>query len=435
MLRKLLSGIAFAVACALVAPGAIGQSLGADERAAALAAIAGAIREHYVFDERVPAIIARIDQARIARRYDVTSPVQFAHLVSEDLQAASGDGHLYLRDDPDTFTAASQPSEGNSGLEEYHRSEARRTHSGLDRLEILPGNVRYLHIAQFRWDPQSTPQIYAEAAQFLRDGDAVILDLRDNGGGTSDAADLFTKMLLPPSPAQNNAPSNSDRDPVWTGKPMYILINAGTGSAAEAVSYNAKAEGVATIVGMALYGAANNNRYVPVAPRFILSISEHVPIHPITGTNWEGTGVLPDLSISSERALAAAHADALARLGQRPGVTASQKAVYDWELVRNRALIDPPRLDHDRLAGYGGCYGSVRLLMTPEGLTFFRSDKPKRPQGIVMQPLDGSGLFAIEGYIDLRLRASSEANDLLHGSEEARHTFKRSMCTGSTDDS
>jgi hypothetical protein len=431
MLRTLAFGIAFAVACATVAPAAKGQSLGADERAAALIAIEDAIRAHYVFEERVPGIIARIKQARAARRYDVTSPVQFARLVSEDLEAVSHDGHLYLRDDPDRFTAASQPGKEDSALDAYRKAEAQRANSGLDRFEILPGNVRYLRITQFRWDPETTPQGYAEAARFLRGGDAIILDLRDNGGGTSDAADLFNKMFLPPNPKHVEAPGASGRDPVWADKPIYILINAGTGSAAEAVSYNAKAEGVATIVGMTSYGAANNNRYVPIAPRFILSVSERVPIHPITGTNWEGVGVVPDLAISSERALAAAHADALARLRRRPGITDAQRAALDWELVRDRAVMDPPLVDPDALAGYAGCYGPVQLRATPAGLRFFRNDRPKRPQGVTMHPLDGSGLFAIDGYIDLRLRAYGGKIELFHGSDEARQTFERSPCGGS----
>ncbi|MES2272131.1 MAG: hypothetical protein V4533_14725 [Pseudomonadota bacterium] len=90
-------------------------------------------------------------------------------------------------------------------------------------------------------------------------------------------------------------------------------------------------------------------------------------------------------------------------------MTESQKAVYGWELVRDRAATNPPIVNPDQLAGYAGCYGPVRLLVTPAGLNFLRDDRPKRPQGIVMRLLDSSGLFGIEGYIDLRFRASGGA--------------------------
>lgn len=420
--------IALATLSVAVAPAVRAQSLSPADRAAALRTIAAAVRDFYVYKDRVPAILARIEQAQAARRYDVVSPVQFAHLVSEDLQAVAHDGHLYLRDDPDQFAAASQSAKDHGTLDAYYRAEAQRSRSGLDHLEILPGNVRYLHIAQFRWDPQSTPQVYAEAAGFLRDGDAVILDLRDNGGGTSDAADLFMKSFLPPDPQHREAPGTGGRDPAWRGKPIYILINAGTGSAAEAVAYGAKAEGAATLVGMTSYGAANNNRYVPVAPRFILSLSEHVPINPITGTNWEGTGVVPDMSISSERALAAAHADALVRLGRRSDATKAQQAIYAWHLVSDRAVIVPPVLAPATIVAHAGCFGPVRLRAGAGSLRFYRDDRPKRPQGVLMRPLDSSGLFGVDGYIDLRVRVTGERIDLLHGSEEARETFARADC-------
>lgn len=423
-MNRLSVGV-IAVLAQITAAPAFAQSLTSAERDAALRQIEATIQAHYVFADKRQLVVAALERARQSGRYAVESPALFAKLVSDDLRAASGDGHLYLRDNPVEFAAATKPPRADDGLEALRRAEAKRWHSGLAQLQILPGNVRYLRITQFRWNPDETPRDYAEAARFLMGGDAVIVDLRDNGGGSSDAADLFMRTLLPPDPLRPNGAGAAGRDPRWAEKPRYILISAGTGSAAEAVSYGAQQERVAIIVGTASYGAANNTRYFPVAPRFVLSVSYHRPINPISGTNWEGVGVQPDMAVSAERALAAAHGDALKKLAARPGLTNVERAALEWAMVDARAGAEPPRLSANQRKRYSGHYGTIELREEGDGLYFYRSDRPKRPQGIALRPLTGDGLFAVDGYVDLRIRVTGEGVELLHGSVDAIERFPR----------
>jgi Peptidase family S41 len=110
------------------------------------------------------------------------------------------DGHLYLTNDPAQYAAMLAPPASSDGVGALHHEAAVRDHSGLTKLEILPGDIRYLRLEHFQWIPDSTSVAYDDAARFLRDGDAVIIDLRGNGGGSSDAADYFAKSFLPPDP-------------------------------------------------------------------------------------------------------------------------------------------------------------------------------------------------------------------------------------------
>jgi hypothetical protein len=292
-------------------------------------------------------------------------------------------------------------------------------------MEILPGNLRYLKLEHFQWIPDVTRRSYDDAARFLKDGDAVIIDLRDNGGGNSDAADYFSRAFLAPDPLRPDTSQARERDPRWTGKPFYLLVDGGVASAAEAVAYGAQQEKTALIVGSTTYGAANNNKKFPIPPQFVLSVSYNRPVNPISGTNWEGTGVKPDIAVSGVAALDAAQLDALNRLKYAADVPPQQLAEYRWASTAIEARLHPVVLDKSTMQRMAGVYGTVELRDTPAGLRFYRSDRPKRPQGVVMLPLDTQGLFGIDGYDDLRAEVTPSGVALLHGAEDAREVFPR----------
>jgi hypothetical protein len=419
---------AFVCALALLAigasPAAGAKSPGAD-RTAAVREIERAIDSTYVFPAMRPKIIAQLERSLRANRYKVEDPEVFAQRVTADLEAVAHDGHLYLMSDAAQYAAMQAPAASSEGLDAFRHAIAVRDHSGLTKMEILPGNIRYLKLEHFQWIPDVTPQSYDDAARFLKDGDAVIIDLRDNGGGNSDAADYFSKAFLAPDPLRPDTSQARERDPRWMGKPLYLLVDAGVASAAEAVAYGAQQEKTALIVGSTTYGAANNNKKFPVAPQFVLSVSYNRPVNPISGTNWEGTGVKPDIAVSGVAALDAAQLDALNRLSSASNVSPQQLAEYRWAGTAIAARLHPVELDKPSMQRMAGVYGTVELHDTPAGLRFYRSDRPKRPQGVVMLPLNTQGLFSIDGYDDLRAVVTPAGVALLHGAEDAREVFPR----------
>lgn len=373
-----------------------------------------------------PKIIAQLERSLRANHYNVEDPELFAQRVTADFEAVSHDGHLYLVSDAAQYAAMLAPAASSEGLDAFRHAIAIRDHSGLTKMEILPGNVRYLKLEQFQWIPDVTRQSYDDAARFLKDGDAVIIDLRSNGGGNSDAADYFSRAFLAPDPLRPDTSQARERDPRWAGKPLYLLVDAGVASAAEAVAYGAQQEKTALIVGSTTYGAANNNKKFPIAPQFVLSVSYNRPVNPISGTNWEGTGVKPDIPSSGVAALDAAQLDALNRLKSASNVPPKQLAEYRWASSAIESQLRPVTLDKSSMQSMAGVYGTVELRDTPAGLRFYRSDRPKRPQGVVMIPLNTQGLFSIDGYDDLRAEVTPTGVALLHGAEDAREVFPRS---------
>jgi DNA-binding MarR family transcriptional regulator len=368
------------------------------------------INSTYVFREMRPALVSMLEQAFKEGRYDVSDPNIFAEKVTEDLEAVSHDGHLYLNSDPEQYAATIAPPRSDAGLDAYRRRLAIRTHSGLTKLEILPGNLRYLQVEAFHWTPVLTPAAYDDALKFLSDGDALILDLRENGGGNSDAVDYLARLLRP----------------LAKRKPLYILVDAHVASAAEAISYGFQQEKLATIVGGTTYGAANNNKKLPIAPQFILSVSYNRPVNPISGTNWEGVGVVPDLKVPSTQALAAAELDAYRRLRSTPGLAAERAAEYTWAAVATDAQLHPVVIAAAHLQTLVGDYGTISVRYADGALRLNRSDRPKWQKNLLLAPLSADDTFQVEGSEDLRLRFTRSGLDLLHGSEDEREPFTRS---------
>jgi hypothetical protein len=162
--------------------------LSAEERTSVLRGVRQILAQEYVFPEMRAKLVERLTSAERAGRYEVAEPYLLAERVTEDLRAVAHDGHLSLRHAPDEYAAAIAPAAGDRGAEAFaERAErgAVRAHHGLAELKVLPGNIRYLRITGFEWVPDRTGAAYDDAMRFLREGDAVIIDLRGNGGGSS----------------------------------------------------------------------------------------------------------------------------------------------------------------------------------------------------------------------------------------------------------
>jgi len=391
-------------------------------RSAAIDQIVNTIEKTYVFPDRVPAMVAKLREG-LAQRYDTADPSVFAERVTTDLRAASGDRHMYLNYAPDEFAAAGSAGTATNNqkespeLEAIHRRAAVRGNHGLARMDILPGNVRYLKITGFEWVDDQTGAAYDSAMRFLRDGDAVIIDLRGNGGGShaavryllshfmdGDTLDMtFLQAGEPPSQSRTLEYLPAGR---LKGKPLYVLIDRYVGSAAEAFAYDVQQFRLGTLIGAATAGAANNNRFSPVAPEFMLSVSFGRPVHPISQSNWEKTGVSPDVAIDPARALETAQSLALASLVARPTADAGDRADWEWARIAIDARLRPPVIPEAKLRSLTGVYGANRVGFQDGGLTYQRTNG----EVVKLVPLTADALFSVEGYDDhLRIRLTGEA--------------------------
>lgn len=278
------------------------------------------LKESYVF----PEVAARMEQAvgERARKgeYDrLTSAKAFAQKLTEDLQAVSRDRHLRVRYSHQPLPERPQRREPSAEEREQFRRQMSRINYGFERIERLPGNVGYMDFRGFT-DEKLGAETVAAAFNFLANTDALIIDLRKNGGGNPAMVALVCSYLFGPEPVHLNDLywREGDRtEEFWTlkevagrryaGKDVYVLTSNYTFSGAEEFSYNLKNLKRATLVGGTTGGGAHPGGFNRLHQHFGAFIPTGRAISPVTKTNWEGTGVEPDVKVPAEQALKVAH--------------------------------------------------------------------------------------------------------------------------------
>jgi len=403
---------------------------------AAIKAIERSIQDAYVFPERRKPLVDELERRFRAHQFSDSDPGLFTQQVTSALQDVSHDGHLYLQDDLPQYKAEMAPVHSSTGMDAFERAEAIRDHHGLAEARILDGNVRYLRISGFKWVPRLTQRAYDEALRFLSEGSACIVDVRENPGGYGEAADCLLNAVIPPGTVVFTAQEGTKVSESGTrkavvslsGKPLYVLVDGHTGSAAEAFSYAVQQHKVGIIVGATTYGAANNNKKFPIAPRFVLSVSYHRPVSAVSGTNWEGVGVVPDVATMSPRALDTALDLALNRLCSTPNQDPKVVADARWALGRIDARLHPSSPSLEELKAWAGTYGPVELRYADGRLLCTRTDRPKWPQRVPLRPMSEDGLFSMDIYAfgDIRIKFGPNKLQMFFGSQAAMLEHARS---------
>lgn len=330
--------LAMLAGASVVSPPAPSQAaLDARARAEVITGAIDHMRRAYIFADLAEKMAALLQENQRAGAYDgITEPAAFATRVTSDLQSISGDKHLRIIYSPEPAVRRGPPSadERARGL-----AEQRRRNFGLERVERLDGNVGYLDLRGFSGSAEATPT--AEAAMnFVADTDALIFDLRRNSGGSPAMIRTLSSYLFDRVVHLNDfyVRETDTRQQFFTSaevtgrrygaeKPVYVLISNRTFSAAEEFTYNLKHLKRATIVGETSGGGAHPGGVRRITDHFAIWLPNGRAINPITGTNWEGVGVEPDLKVPAESALTAAHLDALKKIRAAATDPAHQKAL------------------------------------------------------------------------------------------------------------
>src|SRR5215218_5669405 len=145
------------------------------------------LNENYVLPELRPQLTAALDKGLAAGRYDVSDTGVLAERINADLTAVAHDGHLGMHFDPkQSAQLAARPAGAGADHAPPTEEEIRfadRLNHGIVQLKVLPGNIRYLESVGFFWGGDKTKEAYDNAMRFLKSGDAIIIDMRQNGGG------------------------------------------------------------------------------------------------------------------------------------------------------------------------------------------------------------------------------------------------------------
>ena len=297
---------------AISSASASAQSLSADDKRVVIEQSARLLEQRYVYPDKGKTLAAKLRKSSRLWK-DQSDPQAFARVVTDWLRANGSDGHLGI-----SYSAT--PIAEADGGRNFDRAEMDRWYGphinhGVERIERLPGNVMLLDLRVFP-PAEIAGDVIAAAMSVVAQGDALIIDLRHNGGGGS-TNNLMTGYLLDTPEAPLSGAYNRPEDkniasvsPAWVPgrrfggtKPLYILTSRRTFSAAEAFAYDLQALKRAVIVGETTGGGAHPFEYRRIHAHFALNLPESRSVNPITGTNWQDVGVKPDVPVDAAHAL------------------------------------------------------------------------------------------------------------------------------------
>ncbi len=369
--------------------------------------------DNYIFPETSKKMEDYVKSRLKSGAYEnIDNVYKFAEILTEDIQSISHDKHLRVKYTPEEAAVLLNREKNGPAADEERKyiEELKKENFGFKKVEILDGNIGYIDFRHFAPSEYARETI-ASVMDFVSNTDALIFDLRNNGGGDPACVQLLCSYLFGDEPVHLNdlyfRPADETRE-FWTlrkidGKkmpdvPVFVLTSNYTFSGAEEFSYNLKNLKRGTIVGETTGGGANPGDLFPVNSSLVVFISTGRAINPITKTNWEGTGVFPDYPVKSELALDQSKVLALQNLAEKTK-DPKKKSGYEWMIVSLQAVMDPVKIEENILKSYAGTYDK-RIITFENGILYYTGRSKIKYQLI---PIDES-TFMLKDLSEFRVK-------------------------------
>jgi hypothetical protein len=307
------------------------------------------LRANYVFPELADRAATAVEARLAAGEYDHLDEITLTELVTSHLREVCDDKHLALRlgggpgpggpgPGPGGPGPGPGPGPGGRGRHPWADPDGPKDHEtrrlamrrmgrldnfGIHRVERLNGNVGYLDVRRVPVPANAGPAISA-AMELVAGTYALIIDLRRNGGGSPEGVVYWCSHLFDERPTHLNDIFHADTGetrqfwtlpyvpgPRYLDRPVYVLTSSRTFSGGEDFAYTLQALGRAQVIGETTGGGAHPTRPFLISAAVHIAIPFARSINPVTGTNWQGTGVVPDVPVPQEQAYDVAYATAL----------------------------------------------------------------------------------------------------------------------------
>jgi hypothetical protein len=407
----------------LVFPGSLAGLEGQDkvldsaEKGAVVEAVCENLEREYIFPDITEQYVRALRDNLRSGNYDGIEEAQdFARAITDDLESVHRDRHLHVQFNPTWVRDERNRKEHDQEAIELREWRNRTSNYGFRETEILPGNIGYLRFDSFSYD-EDAYDVAIGAMSLLANTDALIIDLRSNGGGSPEMVQFLCSFFLDNPRKHLNSFTYRDREKLtqyWTytylpgkrliGTDLYVLTSQNTFSAAEEFAYNLKSMERATIVGETTGGGGHDNKFVILTDRFMMSLPFARAVNPITHSNWEEVGVEPDVKVPRDRALETALGMASKSLSERENPP-HIKAYHEWYHELYETALHPVTLDDEALQSYVGTYGPRTITLEDGSLFYQREGRSK----MKMLPM-ADDVFMFDENDRFRIRFVREGN-------------------------
>ncbi len=356
------------------------QQLSNKEISILIDSLGNALSRYYIYPAKATEMMSSIKKKYKSGAYNsIKNRADLGRQLNNDLQQAHKDGHLevmyhpQMANDLETYVP---DTASNRRAYEHDLHDALENNFGFKKVELLPGNIGYL-----RWDvfcgltDEALPTTNG-ALRFVSNCSALIIDMRNNGGGSPDmVVQLQSYFFKEKTPMNYTITRSNDTlkrcaDPAKTdfklSMPVYILTSHSTFSAAEDFIYGLRNAGRITVVGDTTGGGAHPTRPFSIGHGFVAFIPTQYSYNMATHTDWEGIGIWPDAPVPAAQALTKAQALIYAQLLSK-ATGEREKNSLQWLLAstENKALVakqiqdDNIKIPKEDLLKYCGEYNSA----------------------------------------------------------------------------
>jgi hypothetical protein len=322
------------------------------ERKAVIDGVLEKVVANYVFPDVGKKMAEAVRARQEKKEYDsITSAKELAETLTNHLREVCKDKHLGVRYFPEPLPKEAGPRPSEEQMKKRQEQLALRNY-GFKKVERLgSGGVGLLELEGFM-RAEDIGETAAAAMTFLANSEAVIVDLRRNGGGDPAAVILLCSYFFDRQTHLNdiyNRITDTTRQ-YWShpsvpgkkliGKDVYVLTSGRTFSGAEEFAYNLQSQKRATIVGETTGGGAHPTTGFRVTDHFGVGVPFARSINPVTKTNWEGTGVKPDVAVSADQALLTAHLMALKKGAEKHAGDSDRAAAIKRDIEAVQKELD-----------------------------------------------------------------------------------------------
>ncbi|RZK16894.1 MAG: hypothetical protein EOO56_19030 [Hymenobacter sp.] len=339
-----------------------------------LDSVALRLNQHYIFLAEARRMAAYVQSPARQQAYAAlaTKPTLLVKQLQADLQTVHRDPHLFLAYNPALATSSRVSPQPTAAELAQAKKYWKANNYLFKKAEVLPGNMGYLPFTGFVPDVGGAQPTIHAALQFLANTNALLIDLRANMGGSPDMVNLLESYFFRERTHLNDLINRSTNDTtvfytdpakaqhLTLTMPIYILTSHDTFSGAEDFAYALQMAQRALVVGETTGGGAHPTKPVSVGQGFVVSIPFARSLNPVTHTDWEGTGVVPNVKTEARYALLKARE--LALQAQRQAAPTEQEKHQLTYLLEELPRPHPaPVLPMRVLQPYAGTYGPLTI--------------------------------------------------------------------------
>jgi retinol-binding protein 3 len=379
LFKIILTSALFLISCAISAQDKNAESVDTltnKKKELIIKRVATEFREKYVFEDVGEKMAAFVEQKFYSGGYDsIVDPIIYTAQLENDMRSISNDRHLKIR-----F--------GDAPTEFDDESVLRKENFGFKAVEILPGNIGYLSFFQF-YDPKYSAATALAAMNFLVNCDALIIDLRENGGGYPELRKLICSYFFDEPVCLiefRNSRGVLYRDSTVknvigrkiTKIPIYILVSKATFSCAEDFAFCMQNLKRATIIGENTGGGAHDSKIFSFPSESIwIQVPFNEAVDPVTKKTWEGIGIKPDIEVPYENAKLVAMIEATKTLLKNNNPNSYWKYLWEWVKKDYETQLNPLKIDANILDEYVGQFGYYKITLENCELYIQSKARPK----------------------------------------------------------